>query len=191
MFNKKDHILHKRGVLSQKDCDQIINYFESHEDLHILGLVDGGLKPEKKIDTEITLDFPDKFVWIQDYLEECIEEYRKHYPFIDNLSHWCLDSRFKIQKYKPNEGYFVLHCENGGPDPEGLDDMDRRVFAWMIYLNDVRVGGHTEFPTQNRNIQPRRGDILIWPAYFTHPHRGIVSKTEKKYIVTGWYVFNS
>jgi hypothetical protein len=59
----------------------------------------------------------------------------------------------------------------------------------MIYLNDVTDGGETEFPTQNIKFQPRAGDILIWPAYFTHPHHGITSRTQTKYILTGWYIF--
>ena len=67
--------------------------------------------------------------------------------------------------------------------------MGKRILAWMIYLNDVTDGGHTAFPTQNKKFQPRRGDVLSWPAYFTHPHRGIVSKTQTKYIITGWYNF--
>ena len=59
----------------------------------------------------------------------------------------------------------------------------------MIYLNDVTEGGYTEFPTQNKLLQPRSGDMIIWPAYWTHPHRGIASKTQTKYIMTGWYSF--
>jgi len=59
----------------------------------------------------------------------------------------------------------------------------------MIYLNDVMDGGHTEFPNQNKKFQPRIGDILIWPAYFTHSHRGITSLTQTKYIMTGWFTY--
>ena len=92
-----------------------------------------------------------------------------------------------MQRYYPGEGYFVLHCENGGPHPD--KEMTKRMLAWMIYLNDVKDGGYTEFPTQNKKFQPRRGDVLIWPAYFTHPHRGITSKSQTKYIATGWFGF--
>ena len=65
----KDFILRKRGVLSQKDCDYLIDYFESHQELHFEGFVDGGVNPEKKIDTEICLDFCNKFSWVTDYLK--------------------------------------------------------------------------------------------------------------------------
>ena len=59
----------------------------------------------------------------------------------------------------------------------------------MIYLNDVTEGGHTNFPNQKRKFQPRRGDILMWPAYFTHTHQGLVSKTQTKYIASGWCTY--
>ena len=59
----------------------------------------------------------------------------------------------------------------------------------MIYLNDVTDGGHTEFLNQKKKYQPRTGDVLIWPAYFTHTHRGITSKSQTKYIATGWFNF--
>ena len=60
----------------------------------------------------------------------------------------------------------------------------------MFYLNNVYDEGYTEFPNQEKKFQPREGDCLIWPAYFTHTHKGIVSKTETKYIVTGWFSYN-
>ena len=69
-------------------------------------------------------------------------------------------------------------------------EISQRVLAWMIYLNNVTDGGYTEFPDQRKKFQPRVGDILIWPAYFTHPHRGIVSNTQTKYIATGWFNFD-
>ena len=36
---------------------------------------------------------------------------------------------------------------------------------------------------------PRKGLTLIWPADWTHLHRGVVSPSEEKYIITGWFDF--
>ena len=57
----------------------------------------------------------------------------------------------------------------------------------MAYLNTVKDGGGTEFPFQNKIFSANKGDLIVWPAGFTHPHKGIVSLTEEKYIVTGWF----
>ena len=56
----------------------------------------------------------------------------------------------------------------------------------MTYLNDVEDGG-TEFYYQKLKTKAKKGLTLIWPTDFTHTHRGIVSKTKEKYIVTGWF----
>ena len=186
MFRKKDYILHQRGVMCEEECNKFINFFEKNKDYHHKRLEGEGGKYVK--DTEIFMEFSNRDVFahiVGNTLSLGIEEYKKQYFFVDaGVNTWITDNVFKIQKYNPNEGYFALHCENAGV-PEFL----KRILAWTIYLNDVKDGGYTEFPVQNRRIQPRRGDVVIFPAYFTHPHRGITSKTEPKYILTGWYSY--
>jgi hypothetical protein len=56
----------------------------------------------------------------------------------------------------------------------------------MLYLNDVDDGG-TEFKYQKLILKAKKGNLVIWPAEFTHTHRGVVSKTKEKYIATGWF----
>jgi hypothetical protein len=55
----------------------------------------------------------------------------------------------------------------------------------MLYCNTLKNGG-TEFPFQKKVLKAKEGKLVIWPSDFTHPHRGIVSLDEEKYIVTGW-----
>ena len=69
--------------------------------------------------------------------------------------------------------------------------IERRMLAWMIYLNDVTEGGETEFPSQEIKFQPRTGDLLFWPAYWTHPHHGLPSSSQIKYIISGWFSYES
>ena len=59
----------------------------------------------------------------------------------------------------------------------------------MTYLNDVTDGGGTEWYHQEYQSNAKKGLSLIWPADFTHVHKGIVSPTQEKYIVTGWFVY--
>jgi len=184
----KNFIIHRKGVVSAEDCKKVISFFESRKDLQFPGFVggEGFLDSSKKKDTEIECGhhlLSTEFSYLGNPLFEGIEVYKKQYPFVKEISAWGLEEIFKIQRYNPMEGYFILHCENEGA---WNTNVSKRFLAWMIYLNDVKEGGYTEFPSQNKKFQPRRGDILIWPAYFTHPHRGIVSKTQTKYIVTGW-----
>ena len=191
---RNDFIYRKKGVLSQSDCSNLIALFESHPEWQFKGTTGGERVYDAtlKKDTEMIFNFnqPPDLRWILDYLKGCIDEYVEKYPALnDHVNTWGCWEIYKIQRYLPGEGYFSQHVENSGPCADE-EPILRRILAWMIYLNDVTDGGETVFPTQNKKFQPRRGDILIWPAYFTHPHHGITSKTQKKYIVTGWYNFS-
>mgnify|MGYP001441205631 CR=1 FL=1 len=38
----------------------------------------------------------------------------------------------------------------------------QRTYTFMVYLNDVKIGGETEFPLLDRTFSPIRGKALIW-----------------------------
>jgi hypothetical protein len=107
--------------------------------------------------------------------------------YIDKFSYCNFYSPFGIlepvivQYYPPGGGYFKWHCER-----TGLDASTKRHLVFMTYLNDVSEGGETEFYYQNIKVNARKGLTLVWPADWTHTHRGLVSNTQEKYIVTGW-----
>lgn len=91
----------------------------------------------------------------------------------------------QAQKYAAGQGHYgYWHCEvfPQAPHNEAL----HRSLLFMFYLNDVAVGGQTEFFYQGRAIEPRRGRMVIAPAYFTHTHRGCVPVSNDKYILTSW-----
>ena len=56
----------------------------------------------------------------------------------------------------------------------------------MFYFNNAKSG--TEFLFQ-RNIKPKKGRLIIWPAAFTHTHRAQKNKG-LKYFATGWVNFS-
>ena len=89
----------------------------------------------------------------------------------------------QIQKYSDGGGYYAWHYEQFNEDPTMKD----RLMAFIWYLNDVKEGGETEFMFQNFKIKPKAGASGLFPAYWTHLHRGNPpSKGEEKYIITGW-----
>ncbi len=64
-----------------------------------------------------------------------------------------------------------------------------RLFAWMIYLNDVEDGGTTNFTYYDLKIRPETCKTLIWPAEYTHAHSIEILNSGVKYIITGWMHF--
>lgn len=87
----------------------------------------------------------------------------------------------KIQKTLPKQGYHLWHAEN-----EHFSNCKDRILVWILYLNDVEEGGETEFLYFSKRIKPEKGTLLIFPAYFTHTHRGNPPLSGEKYIMTGW-----
>ena len=108
-----------------------------------------------------------------------INEYKKTHPQINLLPDWRYDNSYNLQKYEPGMAFHYLHCENSTKSSS-------RIAAWMIYLNTVTDGGGTYFDNYDITMNAVEGRCVIWPAYWTHMHKGIVSKTETKYIATGW-----
>ena len=64
-----------------------------------------------------------------------------------------------------------------------------RAFVIQLYLNDDFDGGETEFLYQNRRESAKEGEVLIFPAGYTHTHRGNPPIGGTKYIITTWAVF--
>jgi len=116
------------------------------------------------------------------FVNEAIKGYRNKYDYlniIDKISQWRVCPSYNIQRYDgEEEGFFSLHNETSGSYPY-------RMLAWMVYLNNAKCG--TEFPYQDRTVTPKTGRTVIWPAAWTHPHRGVTPNVGRKYIATGWF----
>ena len=178
------------NAISSEDCKYIIDYMNS-SDLMKTGSVNTpeGTRVvyEYKISSEMGIDIQDKnpindIIGIS--LHHQIEKYKELHPQLAKIERWGVRERYNLQKYEPNQAYFGLHCENEGPN-FGIN----RVLVWMFYLNTVTDDGGTYFDNYDLTMNAVEGRCVIWPAYWTHMHRGIVSKTESKYIVTGWFNF--
>jgi hypothetical protein len=92
-----------------------------------------------------------------------------------------------IQKYDAGKGgYPHWHSEIF---PESSGDALRRILTILYYLNDVEVGGETDFLFLDTKAKPTKGTLVIKPAGFTHTHRGNVPESGDKYILTSWLLF--
>ncbi len=170
-------------------CDKLIEEYETN-DLKYPGMIGSGVGEDNvnfsiKKSTEIVLKDINNRKLVQNYfdkLKNVLNEYVKIYPYSSNLQESFSCSGFKIQKYLPGEGFYKWHFEEDGGGE------DQRHLVFMTYLNDVDNGG-TEFLYQDKKIEAKKGKTLIWPAAWTHTHRGVISKKDIKYIATGWYSY--
>ena len=179
------NFIHKQ-MIDKKICDKLIDYFEK-SDKKFKGTSGPEIyDPKFKQTTEIF--FTSKDDYFEDYalqLEKVVDEYKKIFEYSDKTQYaWRLDPIMKIQRYKKGEGYHVWHNENTG-DPQ----VNKRHLVFMTYLNDViKGGGETGFLYQKLKIKPKKGLTLVWPAIWTHTHKGHIVKSNK-YIITGYYNF--
>lgn len=115
-------------------------------------------------------------------LQKCFEIYSNEYSIIKETNVNC--KNMKIQKTSTGGGYHIWHSEQGN------GDQSNRSLVYMLYLNDLpsEANGETEFLYQQRRINPVKNTMVLWPAAFTHAHRGNpVYGDNHKYIVTGWF----
>ena len=64
---------------------------------------------------------------------------------------------------------------------------NKRLFSFVLYLNNVDVGGETKFLHQNISVKPIEGRLLIFPATYLHIHTGLPPISNNKYIITSFY----
>ena len=173
-------------TLSIDQCNQLINYFENENDLKE-GVMGGGIVDKKRKDsTDLTCNINDEKYKIYNNIilpriSIVLNQYISLYPFLKSIRQTIyIFPHYNIQRYKEGEGYHLLHCEHYAYTPN-------RVLSWIIYLNDADSG--TEFPEQKVKVKVVQGSCLIFPSFWTHPHKGITPNKGKKYIISGWVDF--
>lgn len=178
-------------------CDRLI---ELHRACDRQGLVKAGrlytegqdstiVDPGKKESLDVPVgDIPEALqnqygvpLYIRE-LQRCTHEYLERYRHLRVTKFGVKESPI-IQHYRPGGGFKAEHCERSNLATS------TRMLVWMTFLNDVTDGGGTRFVYQDRTFDARKGRTLIWPTDFTHTHVGVVSPSEHKYLITGWFNF--
>jgi hypothetical protein len=180
-------------LLTPQECHTLTQHYEMMSSM-CLSFSRQQLKDNvshKKADHSVSMLDPDCLTLtpdqalINDFLRKfwgCYEAYTEKYSLLKELGKHGI--RFiKIQKTLPSEGYHLWHYES--------DCVERssRICAWSVFLNTVETGGETEFLYQQLRIPATQGTLAIWPAGFTHVHRGNPPLSGEKYLLTGWLEF--
>ena len=177
------------SFINKKLCDNLRSYFKKlPSSLKKTGTVELG-ETDKNIKDSIDISFSgsENIPILIDYLKElqkCILLYQKKFEDVLLLDKFGITHEgYNIQYYKVGGGFKTWHNERN------ILKHCHRILVFMTYLNDVKDGGGTKWIFQDLELQAEKGLTVFWPVEWTHKHVGIVSPTETKYILTGWYSF--
>jgi prolyl 4-hydroxylase len=162
-------------------CDSLIDYFENSKYKYEgkIGTT-GNINKDIKDSTDCVLQDEGLTMSYLGELTSVVNQYIEVFPFVNYYAPWTVEEQITIQKYEPNQAYHGWHTERGTAN-------NNRHMVFMTYLNDVVLGGETEFLHQQIKVKPSKGLTLLWPADWTFTHRGCPAINETKYIITGWF----
>lgn len=197
----KDFIGIYRNVYPEGYCQHIISEFDRMDQngAALSRLVTEDSPKHKKNDLQIIMSYeenaPSSMESFKDEtplqmffkgLQNCFEHYTNEFSLLRDAGN-LRGTMMKTQKTSSGGGYHIWHAEQGGGSSAA------RALVYMLYLNTIptEACGETEFLYQQRRIAPVENTMVIWPAGFTHAHRGnAVYGDVAKYIITGWFYYD-
>ena len=192
----KDFVLEYKNFMSKEWCEEVIKFFRTAKECGFTFSRDAFLDVPKHYINDNSISMSDILIYefpleysaiphqfITKFFEDAYKKYANKYSMLSQSAPHGINT-IKIQQTLPGEGFHVWHYENAASTAQS------RIATFTLYLNDVKKGGETEFLYYPKRIKPEQGKLIIWPAGYTHTHRGNQPLSGEKYIITGWLEFN-
>jgi len=185
-----DLIYENNNALTTETCEDIIQRFR-HDDRKAPGITTSGeVMPELKKSMDLAISDLDEWEDIDrtlfQSLAENLEEYAKRIIEITGNPLWSSeikDTGYNIKRYRQND-YYNWHV-----DCQTYIEGWTRTIAGIWYLNEVEEGGETEFAFGHK-VVPEIGKLILFPATWNFPHRGLSPIKGNKYIITSFVLTN-
>ena len=179
-----DDLIHVNpNALSKKVCKDIIKRFKKDDRKKQGGVIGKSKEVKKSVDLRISNleDWKDidniLFKSSDDNLKEYLDKIEVDDKIFFNMD-TLRDTGYLVKRYKPGD-YFNWHSDRN------YENGWSRVVACVWYLNDITEGGYTEF-AHGRKIYPKTGQLIMFPASWTFPHRAVTPKVDTKYVITSF-----
>jgi len=182
MTKLKDLILELPKFLSEEDCDKFIAMFWNNPSKHHDGGVgDGEVDYTHKKATQWHPEVgSDLWCQLSAEVDRSIDQYYKRSELL-----WrgpLVSYDYSLRSYVKNDGWFNEHIDVSPLDPLLLS----RLYAIIIYLDDVEVGGETEFTELDYKVKPEKGKLLMFPCNHLYPHKGNKPISSGKHVFTAF-----
>ena len=171
---KLDHVLIIDNFLTDIECDRLINFYNQKPNFRV---------EDKEAGYEgyiIANYFDDPAVsFMKEKMDSISYKYTAKFPEIHYTEYWKLEE-LRFKRFKPGNWFSAWHSEHGMTCPH-------RILGLQIYLSTHDCG--TQF-FRGDVIKSEKGRLAVWPAYFTHAHRGQkCPQGFERYILSGYYNF--
>jgi len=171
-------------------CDDVVKHFDYVKASTLTSSrqeLEGVERLKKKDDTYFFQDEMDDSIQLMNSrilgevnraVVDCVNLYFNEYDILHAHNYGIYS--YRLQKTPVGGGYHVWHHERGDIEHSN------RFLAFILYLNDVDEGGETEFHYYPRRVAAKKGRLLMFPAEFTHTHRGNSPLSNDKYVIATW-----
>jgi Rps23 Pro-64 3,4-dihydroxylase Tpa1-like proline 4-hydroxylase len=179
-------IFAKANALALDVCSEMIDRFEKHSDEQYPGRIGQTIDHDASVKRSTDLVLSGKPHWrdldreLFRSLNLALAEFKQSYPFFAGPFK---DTGYAIQRTDPGE-FYHWHIDGGSHEFA----MRQLVAIWYLNTLDAQ-GGETEFQQQAVSITPEAGELVLFPPFWTHLHRGKTLQTGVKYIATTWVGF--
>ena len=181
----EDYIVPYHGALPGDTCWRILDAFERDPNRQASKTA-GGIVAAGRRGEMVVMKGPE---WaelreiVNKKAVDCLHDYAARFSSVEFIltREEAIISPPVIEKIAPGQG-FGWHIDSG---PMGTY---RRFLSVLTYLKDVADGGRTEFPVQNKAVQPRQGTMVLFPPYWMFPHRGVPPLREVKFNLTNYFM---
>lgn len=165
-----DNVLVIDDALTLDQCDLLISKYSS-----------------VTVDEELNTALNYRHVDIPEYRDDptlstvsqnVVAKYIEFFPTINmTKDRWFLDL-WRFKHFPPDHAFSTWHSEHAISHPY-------RIASVMLYLSDHNCG--TEFFSTKEVIMSKKGRAVLFPAFWTHTHRGQLCPDKKdRFIMTSY-----
>ena len=190
-------LINDKNLIDDKTCDLIKNFIDSsiHNKNYIkydinksYNVKSDSLKLNKQhniVNSNIFLIKKyDEIIF--DIIGKIIKYLNLNYNYINCTG----DSGYKLERMFGEIPIYVSKNDDLINKDDSINkDLKLTIMNIIICLNQDYEGGEICFPKQNKTIKMKKGDILLYPPYWTHPiySNDLLNKTYKYTITTSLY----
>ena len=173
------------NVMTEKQCDYVVDYIKNNSSLYNRSPLSNYSNVECDF-INLTKTIPE-FETIDSLLFDTTRKILLKLRYTKPNFKGQKDSGFTLRKIF---GGTKLHADGVHSKTGGFRDFVRSL-SLIVVLNDDYDGGVFNFPNQELNIRVKKGEAILFPPYWTHPHSvSSVGEGQARYTFNTWILEN-